>query len=174
MPKRCGHFEGKAIIPAEEMVSKIKAAQHAREEKDFLIIARTDALAILGLKEALRRARMYADCGADMLFVEAPQSTEDLERISSELKGFPLLINMVEGGKTPTFDFAFLRGKGFKIVLYPTTSVRMVMKTFQDFGRHLREKMNTKELEPRTVSFEKRNRILGLAEINELEKQFAG
>lgn len=172
MPKRCGHFEGKAVIPTEEMVAKIRAALYAREDKDFLIIARTDARAVFGLEEALRRARMYADSGADMLFIEAPQSKEELETVASELHGFPLLINMVEGGKTPTFDFGYLKEKGFKIVLYPTTSIRMVMKTLQEFALHLKERMNTKELGPRMVSFEMRNQILGLSEIDELERKF--
>lgn len=172
MPKRCGHFEGKAVIPTEEMVAKIRAALYAREDKDFLIIARTDARAVFGLEEALRRARMYADSGADMLFIEAPLSKEELETVASELHGFPLLINMVEGGKTPTFDFGYLKEKGFKIVLYPTTSIRMVMKTLQEFALHLKERMNTKELGPRMVSFEMRNQILGLSEIDELERKF--
>ncbi len=172
MPKRCGHFEGKSVIPTEEMVAKIRAALYAREDKDFLIIARTDARAAFGLEEALRRARMYADSGADMLFIEAPQSREELETVASELHGFPLLINMVEGGKTPTFDFGYLKEKGFKIVLYPTTSIRMVMKTLQEFALHFKERMNTKELGPRMVSFEMRNQILGLSEIDELERKF--
>jgi carboxyvinyl-carboxyphosphonate phosphorylmutase len=172
MPKRCGHFEGKAIITAEEMLGKIKAAIYAREDEDFLIIARTDARAVLGLEEALRRARIYADGGADMLFIEAPQSTEEIEIIASRLNDIPLLINMVEGGKTPTFEFNYLKEKGVKIVLYPTTGIRIVMKALQEFALHLKKKGNTKELEPRMVSFEMRNKLLGLSEINELEEQF--
>lgn len=172
IPKRCGHFEGKAVISTEEMLGKIKAAIYAREDEDFLIIARTDARAVLGLEEALRRARIYADGGADMLFIEAPQSTEEIEIIASRLNDIPLLINMVEGGKTPTCEFNYLKEKGFKIVLYPTTGIRIVMKALQEFALHLKKKGNTEELEPRMVSFEMRNKILGLSEIIQLEEQF--
>jgi len=171
-PKRCGHFEGKTVISAEEMVGKIKAAIYAREDEDFLIIARTDARAVLGFEEALRRARIYADSGADMLFIEAPQSTEEIEIIASRLNDIPLLINMVEGGKTPIFEFNYLKEKGFKIVLYPTTGIRVVMKALQEFALHLRKKGNTEGLEPRMVSFEMRNKVLGLSEIIQLEEQF--
>ncbi len=111
MPKRCGRFEGKAVITGEEMVGKIKAAMVTRENKDFLIIARTDAQAVFGLEEALRRARIYADSGADIIFNEAPQSADELEIIASKFNDIPLLINMVEGGKAPTFDFSYLTEK---------------------------------------------------------------
>lgn len=171
-PKRCGHFEGKAVISAEEMVKKIEAAIYAREDQDFLIIARTDARAVFGLEEVLRRGRLYADAGADVLFVEAPQSAGELETITCAFNDIPLLINMVEGGKTPIFSFDYLKGLGFKIVLYPTSGVRIVMKVLQEFAAHLREKGDTKGLEGRMVSFEERNRITGLDEIEQLGEKF--
>lgn len=171
-PKRCGHFEGKAVISAEEMVKKIEAAIYAREDQDFLIIARTDARAVFGLEEVLRRGRLYADAGADVLFVEAPQSAGELETITCAFNDIPLLINMVEGGKTPIFSFDYLKGLGFKIVLYPTSGVRIVMKVLQEFAAHLREKGDTKGLEDRMVSFEERNRITGLDEIEQLGEKF--
>jgi 2-methylisocitrate lyase-like PEP mutase family enzyme len=108
-PKRCGHFEGKQILPAEEMVMKIKAALYARENGDFLIIARTDARSVMGLKEALQRAHLFVEAGAEMIFVESPQSREELRTIASELSGTPLLVNMVEGGKTPILTFEELK-----------------------------------------------------------------
>ena len=171
-PKKCGHFEGKQVIPVEEMCKKIEAALYAREDKDFLLIARTDARSILGLEEALRRARSYAEAGADMIFVESPQSTKELERISTELSGIPLLVNIVEGGKTPALPFQDLQQLGFKIVLYPTCGIRAVAKTLQDLAAHLHRFKDTKEFEPRLVSFKGRNEITGLSLIEELEKKF--
>lgn len=171
-PKRCGHFEGKAVISAEEMVKKIEAAIYAREDQDFLIIARTDARAVFGLEEVLRRGRLYADAGADVLFVEAPQSAGELETITCAFNDIPLLINMVEGGKTPIFSFDYLKGLGFKIVLYPTSGVRIVMKVLQEFAAYLKQKGDTKGLEDRMVSFEERNRITGLDEIEQLGEKF--
>lgn len=171
-PKKCGHFEGKQVIPAEEMCKKIEAALYAREDKDFLLIARTDARSILGLEEALRRARMYAAAGADMIFVESPQSIKELERISRELSGIPLLVNIVEGGKTPVLPFEDLQTMGFKIVLYPTCGIRAVAKTLQELAAHLYRFKDTKEFENRLVSFKGRNEITGLSLIEELEKRF--
>lgn len=171
-PKRCGHFEGKAVISAEEMVKKIEAAIYAREDQDFLIIARTDARAVFGLEEVLRRGRLYADAGADVLFVEAPQSAGELETITCAFNDIPLLINMVEGGKTPVFSFDYLKGLGFKIVLYPTSGIRIVMKVLQEFAAYLKQKGDTKGLEDRMVSFEERNRITGLDEIEQLGEKF--
>ena len=172
MPKRCGHFEGKAIVTTEEMIGKIKAAISAREDKDFLIIARTDARSVLGLEEAMRRAHVYFETGADMLFIEAPESKEELETIASEFKGVPLMVNMVEGGKTPIVDFSYLKERGFKIVLYPTTSIRIVMEALRAFALYLKEEKGTKGLESEMVSFEMRNQILELNEVEEMERKF--
>lgn len=171
-PKKCGHFEGKQIIPAEEMVKKIEAALYAREDNDFLLIARTDARSVKGLDEALRRARLYAEAGADMIFVESPQSIEELKTISNELSDLPLLVNMIEGGKTPTLSFEELQEMGFRIVLYPTSSIRAVAKTLQELAGHLYKYKDTKDFEDRLVTFQGRNQITGLAYIEELEKRF--
>lgn len=171
-PKKCGHFEGKQIIPAEEMVKKIEAALYAREDNDFLLIARTDARSVKGLDEALRRARLYAEAGADMIFVESPQSIEELKTISNELSDLPLLVNMIEGGKTPTLSFEELQEMGFRIVLYPTSGIRAVAKTLQELAGHLYKYKDTKDFEDRLVTFQGRNQITGLAYIEELEKRF--
>ncbi len=171
-PKKCGHFEGKQVIRAEEMVKKIEAALYAREDDQFLLIARTDARAVKGLQEALRRARLYFEAGADMIFVEAPRSVGELKTIADELSGVPLLVNMVEGGKTPVMPFEVLREMGFKIVLYPTSSIRSAAKTLQELAAHLYGKKGTKEFESELVTFEERNEITGLAEVEELEKKF--
>lgn len=171
-PKKCGHFEGKQIIDAKEMVKKIEAAVYAREDDSFLLIARTDARSISNLDEALKRARLYYKAGADMIFLESPQSVEELKRISEELSDIPLLVNMVEGGKTPMLPFEEFEKMGIKIVLYPTSGIRAVAKTMQELAAHLFKYKDTKEFESRLVSFEGRNRITGLAEIKELEKRF--
>lgn len=171
-PKKCGHFEGKQIIPAEEMVKKIEAALYAREDNDFLLIARTDARSVKGLDEALRRARLYAEAGADMIFVESPQSIDELRTISNELSDIPLLVNMIEGGKTPTLPFEDLQEMGFKIVLFPTSGIRAVAKTLQELAGHLYKYKDTKDFEDRLVTFQGRNQITGLAYIEELEKRF--
>ncbi|UCF92511.1 MAG: isocitrate lyase/PEP mutase family protein [Desulfobacterales bacterium] len=171
-PKKCGHFEGKQVLPPPEMLSKIKAALYAREDEAFLVIARTDARSVLGLDEALRRAHMYFEAGADMIFIESPQSREELKLIGNELKNVPLLVNMVEGGKTPVLPFDDLTAMGFKIVLYPTCGIRAVAKTLQELASHLHKHANTLDFEDRLVSFEGRNLITGLAHITELEKRF--
>ncbi len=108
-----------------------------------------------------------------MLFIEAPQSKKEVEVIAGEFKDITLLINMVEGGKTPQFEFDYLREKGFKIVLYPTTGVRIVMRALQEFASYLKGNGDTKDLGSKMVSFEGRNEILGLSELDQLEKQFS-
>jgi len=121
-PKRCGHMRGKEVIRAEEHVQKIRAAVEARGDARFTILGRTDARAPLGLDEAIRRGRMYRDAGADLVFVEAPQSRDELARIGREVPG-PLMANMVEGGKTPILGRAELLELGFEFVVYPLTGL---------------------------------------------------
>src|SRR5581483_9066427 len=124
-PKRCGHLDGKAVIPAAEMCGKIRAAVDSRRSRETLIMARTDAVAVEGFDRAVERAQMYREAGADMLFVEAPRTRDDLARIAQNLAGsLPLLANMVERGKTPTLPAAELEQIGFSIVIFPGAIVR--------------------------------------------------
>lgn len=116
-PKRCGHFSGKSTVPAEEMADKVRAAVEARTDPDLLIIARTDARAELGLSEACRRARMYRDAGADVTFVEAPQTEHEIEIVAQEVPG-PKVLNIVQGGKTPALPVERVEELGFSILLY--------------------------------------------------------
>lgn len=171
-PKKCGHFEGKQVIPAEEMVKKIEAAVYTREDDEFLLIARTDARSVKGLDEALKRARLYAEAGADMIFVEALESVDELKTVSDRLSDISLLVNMVEGGKTPVLPFEDLKEMGFTIVLYPTSSIRAAARTLQELAVHLCRHQDTKRFETRLVTFEGRNKITDLAHIKELEKKF--
>src|SRR3974390_87652 len=127
-PKRCGHLDNKTLIPAEEMVGKIKAALDARQSRETLLIARTDAVAVEGFERAVARAAAYRDAGADILFVEAPKTREELQRIPRALKGVPLIANMVEGGKTPPLGAADLEAMGFSIVIFPGAVVRVLAR----------------------------------------------
>ena len=123
MPKKCGHFNGKAVIPAAEAASKIKAAVDARMSEDFLIIARTDARAVEGFDSAIERAMLFIEAGADMTFVEAPESIDELDRIPGALS-VPQLVNVVIGGKTPTLDAAEFKRIGFGLVLYANAALQ--------------------------------------------------
>src|SRR5262249_13617936 len=130
-PKKCGHMEGKALVPQEEMIGKIRAACEAREDPDFVIIARTDSRAVEGVEGAIRRARAYAEAGADVLFPEAPQSREELARFAAEIPG-PLLANMTEFGKTPLVPAAELERMGYRLVIYPASALRVAHRALDE------------------------------------------
>ncbi len=131
MPKRCGHMDGKEIVPLDEAVAKIKAAATSRASKDFLIIARTDALNVVSLDEALHRADAFLHAGADLLFVEAPRSEADLRAIADRFTGTPLVANMVEGGKTPLLDAKTLAEMGYRLILYPISALLAVTRVLE-------------------------------------------
>ncbi len=130
-PKRCGHMAGKEVIEAEAMAVKLRAAAQARCNPDTFLLARTDARAIFGIADALKRAELYLSAGADGIFVEAPQSEAELERIGRELKGVPLLANMLEGGRTPLLAPAELLRLGYSMIAYPTTLIFRVARTME-------------------------------------------
>jgi 2-methylisocitrate lyase-like PEP mutase family enzyme len=131
-PKRCGHMAGKDVIPADQMVAKIKAAVGARRSKDFFLIARTDARAVHGLDEALRRGEQYLAAGADGIFIEAPQTAQELERVGRAFAGVPQIANMLEGGgQTPVLPPAELKQMGFAMAAYPTTLIFRVARTIE-------------------------------------------
>ncbi|WP_254546759.1 isocitrate lyase/PEP mutase family protein [Halomarina pelagica] len=171
-PKRCGHFEGKRVVPREEMVRKLRAAVDARD--DLAIVARTDAAAVTGLDDAIDRARAYADAGADVLFVEAPESRADLERVGDELGDVPLLANMVEGGRTPLVHADELSSMGFDVALYPTTGQKAAAKALREVYGEIFERGTQVGVLDRLVTWEERNEITGLASIRELEARYAG
>lgn len=173
MPKRCGHMSGKAIISAEEMVGKIKAACDARHSEDFMIMARTDARAVSGLDEALRRARMYVEAGADMLFIEAPQSEDEMRVCCDAFPNIPLLANMVEGGKTPLQPLAKLKEIGFSVVIYPGACTRVLTKALTGLYTEIKTKGSTMNYLDNMFIFDEINSILRLSEIRENEKKYA-
>jgi len=168
-PKKCGHFEGKLVISQNEMVGKIKAALDARTDPDFVIIARTDSRAVLGLDTAIQRALAYAEAGADVIFVEAPQSLEELQIIARSIK-VPLLVNMDEGTKTPLLTVQELEKMGYKIVIFPRSAPCAAAKIIQELMQLLKQTGTTKGFSDRIVTFEGRNLITGLAKYRELEK----
>jgi 2-methylisocitrate lyase-like PEP mutase family enzyme len=166
-PKKCGHMENKQLVAASEMVEKIHAAIEARCTPDFLIIARTDARAVEGLEGALRRARLYREAGADVLFVEAPQSEQEVAQVASELADAPLLFNFAEGGKTPPIPLDRLRELGYRIgaLLAATTAVRKLAAEIQVHGTPI-------ALLSEMISFKEFNQMVGLGEIQQLERRF--
>ncbi|MGQ0793333.1 MAG: isocitrate lyase/PEP mutase family protein [Deltaproteobacteria bacterium] len=171
-PKKCGHFEGKRVIPAQEHTEKIRAARHAGGDSGLVIIARTDALAVLGLAEAIERGRAYFEAGADVIFVEAPRSVDELQIIASELRGAPLFANMVEGGKTPVLTAAELEGLGYKIAVFPLSGLFSATLAMEECLGHLRERGTTAGF-GRMRSFGEFEEIIQTPRHRELEKKFS-
>jgi len=165
-PKRCGHLADKSVISAAEMVGKIKAATDARASEETLVIARTDAIAVEGFEPALERAHLYAQAGADMLFMEAPGSAEELGRVVAELKGVaPLMANMVEGGRTPIQSAQELEALGFSLVIFPGGIVRALARAAQDFYGTLKRNGSTDAFRNQMFDFDQLNAVIGTPEM---------
>ena len=171
-PKRCGHLDDKALIPASEMVGKIKAALDARHSRETLIIARTDAIAVEGLEPAIVRAISYRDAGADILFVEAPKTRAELQHIRPAVTDVPLMANMVEGGKTPPLAAAELEAIGFSLVIFPGAIVRALARTATDFYRSLATHGTTEPFLKRMYDFSELNDVIGTPALIALGKQY--
>ncbi len=162
LPKRCGHLQDKTLIPAAEMAGKVRAAVDARHSEDTLIVARTDAVAVEGFEAALDRARLYAENGADVLFVEAPRSHEQLRALGAALGGLrPLLANMVEGGHTPLASAAELEGWGFRLVIFPGGLVRAMARTARDYFASLATHGSNAPFAERMFDFGELNELIG-------------
>ncbi len=174
-PKKCGHMSGKQLIGADEMVGKLTAAVEARRDPDLLVIARTDAVAVTGTDDAIARARAFADAGADVLFVEAPTSEADIERVATELRGVaPLVFNWAEGGRTPPLSLERIAELGFALVIYPigtllaaTAGIRSLLATLK------RDGVPTAALDD-VPSFGEFTDLIGLPEVQQLEQRFRG
>jgi methylisocitrate lyase len=171
-PKRCGHTEGKQLISKEEMVQKIEAFKQAREDDHFLLIARTDAVAVYGFDHAIERAKAYAEAGADVLFVEAPRTNDELRQIPRLLKNTPLLINMVDGGGTPSMTTKELETLGFRIAIFPTTAWMAAIRGVQRALGELYEKGTSEGYSEHMASFEEMFEVVGLSHYRSLENQF--
>lgn len=170
-PKRCGHFNGKAVISSEEMVGKIKAAVDARRSEDLLIMARTDARAIDGFDAAVERAQRYAEAGADILFVEALETADEVRRLPRFLRA-PLLMNMVIGGKTPIATTDELAEYGYGMVLYANAALQSAVAGMQRALTVLRDERHLQEDPALVAPFKERQRLVGKELIDELEQRY--
>ena len=173
VPKRCGHLDDKVVIPAEEMALKIRAAVESRTDDDFVVIARTDALAVTDLEDTGARCHTYVEAGADVLFIEAIRTPEEIERVTREFD-VPLLYNFVEKGKSPLIPTAELERLGFKIVIFPGSAMFTVCKVIGDVMMHLREKGTTEGLLENMVGPVEFFETLGLSDMLAFDAQFAG
>ena len=172
-PKRCGHFSGKQVIAPEEMVAKVKAATDARRSPDFLIIARTDARAEHGFQAAIDRTAKFIEAGADVTFVEAPESLEEIKRIPALLH-VPQMINMVPGGKTPIVDAAALASMGFAMVLYANAALQGAIAGMQAALTELKARGFLDESSGKIASFAERQRLVQKPLFDELERRYSG
>jgi len=170
-PKRCGHMDGKGVVSVEEYLPKLKAALWAREDPDFVIMARTDSYAVHGIEEALNRARLYARAGADMVFVEAVHTTEEMRRVNTVLRELntPSMANMIEGGKTPLLDVGNLQDLGYSVVAYPCGSVFAATKALMEWARCLKEHGTTEGYLDRMLTFDEYFEFIGARAIRERE-----
>ena len=175
LPKRCGHLAGKELISTTEMVGKIHAAVDSRRDRETLVIARTDAVAVEGFERAIERARAYRAAGADMLFIEAPKSRDDLARVGGAFDGAtPLMANMVEGGATPVTPAAELQAMGFALVIFPGGIVRALALAARDFYAGLARDGTSDGYRNRMYDFDGLNEMLGTAGILARGKRYAG
>jgi methylisocitrate lyase len=170
-PKKCGHFEGKRVIPKEEQVEKIRAAVDVRSDSGLVIIARTDCRRELGLGEAIRRSQAYLEAGADIIFIEAPESLNELREIADAFPGVPLFANMVEGGRTPILSAEELQKMGFKIAVFPLSGLFAATKAIESCFSYLKEHGTTVGFAD-TFSFQEFEMLIEVPKYHELEEKF--
>lgn len=172
-PKRCGHFDGKELVDTEEMVTKLRAAARARSDPSLMIIARSDARGVEGFDAAIERCRRYADAGADALFLEAPQSIEELQRIPVELgNDLPLVVNIVEGGRTPQLPVTQLEAMGYRLVIHANMLLRVSVAAIRDALRHFSKHGDSAGLLDVMATWDERQELVHLADVDSLEDTF--
>jgi len=171
-PKKCGHMMGRQVISAEEMVGKIKAACDARRDPDFMIMARTDARTNHGIEAALERGKMYEEAGADIIFIESPESIEEMKMITKSFK-VPVLANMLEHGRTPLLSAKELEEIGYDLVIFCVASTYVAAKAVTDLMRALKKEGTTKNYLDKMITFEDFNKLIGLPEIRKMEQKYA-
>jgi 2,3-dimethylmalate lyase len=171
-PKRCGHMMGKTVIPKEEYILKLQAAIDAREDNDFIIVARTDSLAQFGIEEAIERGKEYKKIGADVIFIEAPKTIEQMELIAKEIKA-PLLANMIEEGVTPNLTADQLRQMGYKLVVFPLSALYSSTFAIKQTLQSLKKTGTTRELKNKMITFREFNDLVNLSNYNKLEKKYS-
>jgi 2-methylisocitrate lyase-like PEP mutase family enzyme len=171
-PKKCGHTPGRRVIPMQDMVQKIRVAVESRQSKDFLIIARTDARTTLGLDEALRRAEAYAKAGADILFVESPESEAEMRRIGSAFH-LPLIANMVEKGRTPVLTHAELESIGYKIAIFPVTALLSAVQAMQNVYTQFKQTGSSAGGTQPLYDFADLTQLMGFEDVWAFDKRYA-
>ncbi|MFC5823529.1 isocitrate lyase/PEP mutase family protein [Nonomuraea insulae] len=172
-PKRCGHMTGRTVIAREEMIEKIRAAVDARRDPEFVIIARTDARTSLGLDEAIERGVAYHEAGADMLFIESPESEEEMRRVGAAFRGVvPVLSNQIEGGRTPLVGVRALQEMGYALALFSVGVAFAAAKGMSDYLETLAAQGDTRTILPRMIAFEGFNELMGLDEHAALEDRY--
>lgn len=171
-PKRCGHMVGKDVIPKNEYIPKLRAALEARRSKDFLIVARTDARAPIGLEEAIERGKAYRKTGADVIFVEAPRSVEELKKVANEIDA-PLVANMIEDGVTPSLSADELLKIGYRMAVFPLSAIYSATFAMRQVLTELKKTGTTKEARNIMVTFKDFNRFMDLDHYSDLEKRYA-
>jgi methylisocitrate lyase len=170
-PKRCGHMAGKDVVPREEMVGKVKAALDARHDPDFVIMARTDSLAVNGIDDAIERMALYREIGADLLFVEAPETNEQMRRICSELDG-PCLANNIEAGTSPVLPADELQEIGYALMTHPVAATYTVAKAIRELMEALLRDGTTAAVRDRMAEFDEFSEIVGLDRLREREQNY--
>lgn len=170
-PKRCGHLQGKTLIPAPEMAAKVRAATDAREDKDFVIIARTDAVSVEGFERALDRGRLYEEAGADMIFIEAPNTPDQLAAVPRSFR-VPTLFNMASSGKTPFLSAEEIQKLGFKVVIYPNFMLLAAVTAARSVLQELKRTGSIADVAKRVTSFTELFDLVGMREIQELEERY--
>ena len=171
-PKRCGHLDGKEVISLAEMELKLKAALAARSDPDFCIIARTDARGVNGFDDAVKRANAFAKLGVDAIFLEAPQSEEELAEIPKRVPNIPLLVNVFKGGKTPMLPMERLEKMGYRIAIYPSETQRAAIHAMRTALSTLKREGTTESIDANLTTFKDRDKVVGLDDWNQIEREF--
>ena len=172
-PKKCGHAPGRRVVPLDDMLRKVEVAVEARDSDDFLVIARTDSRSSLGLDEAIRRGQGFTKAGADVVFIEAPESEDEFERIGREIDA-PLLANMVEGGFSPVLPAETLARLGFAIAIYPGTGFLATAKTLEHVYGHLKRNGSSVALETESFSINEMHELMGFEDVWDFERRWSG
>jgi len=171
-PKRCGHLDGKEVIPLAEMEKKLQAALATRTDADFCIIARTDARGVHGFDDAISRGRAFARLGVDAIFVEAPQSEEELAQIPRLIPNVPILVNVFKGGKTPMLPMARLEKMGYRIAIYPSETQRAAIHAMRRALDTLNREGTTESIDDALTTFKERDRVVGLDDWQKIEREY--
>ncbi len=171
-PKKCGHMEGKQVIPMDEMVQKIRAAVDARQDPDFVLIARTDAAAVTGFEDALVRGKAYQEAGADVIFIEAVNSKQELETVTKTFPNIPLLFNWIDGGKTPLLSLEEIHTLGFKLVIFPVSLVFAATRAMTELLEVFKQGKTPTAFSEHSLTFSQFTDQIGLPDIQELERHY--